>query len=82
MNPTMHGLLANTIKDLHESMHHYIFDCPTWSYEWWFMGRSLGRFAKSADQVLCTQKGIKELLHFVGHTGHLMHTFGKVSPVL
>ena len=47
-------------------MHHYIFECPAWNYERWFLGRSLGRSAKSADQVLGTQKGITELLNFVG----------------
>ena len=49
-----------------ESVHHYIFECPTWNYERWFLGRSLGRFAKSADQVLGTQKEITELLNYVG----------------
>ena len=52
-----------------ESVHHFIFDCPTWRYEHWFMGRALGRFTKLADQVLGTQKGIEELLNFVGCTG-------------
>ena len=59
-----------------ESMHHFIFDFPTWRYECWFMGRTLGRFVKLAHQVLGTQKGIKELLNFVGHTGRLKRTFG------
>ena len=52
-----------------ESMHHFIFNCPTWRYGCWFMGRTLGRFAKLADRVLGTQKGIKELPNFVGCTG-------------
>ena len=63
-------------------MHHYIFECPAWNYELWFLGRSLGRSTKLADQVLGTQKGITELLNFVGRMGCLKHTFGEVSLVL
>ena len=65
-----------------ESVHHYIFECPAWNYEGWFLGRSLGRSAKSADQVLGIQKGITVLLNFVSRTGRLKCTFSEVSLVL
>ena len=62
-----------------ESVHNFLFDCPTWWHERWFMGRSLGSKAKSVDHVLSSQKGVEVLLKFVRSTGRLKHPAGEVS---
>ena len=35
-----------------ETVHHFLFDCPTWRHERWSMGWVLGPKAKLADHVL------------------------------
>ena len=61
-----------------ESVHHFLFECRTWNHERWWMERELGREAKSAACIMSTEKGISELLKYVGHTGRLKATFGDV----
>jgi ribonuclease HI len=51
-----------------ETVHHYLFDCPTWKHERWSMGRTMGRDSKSARRILNSQRGIKATLKFVGQT--------------
>ena len=62
-----------------ETVHHFLFDCPTWQHERWSMGRALGPKAKSADHILNNQKGVEVLLKFVGSTGRLKHPAGDIS---
>jgi hypothetical protein len=63
-----------------ESVHHFLFDCPSWRHERWAMGRALGSKAKSADHVLNSRKGVEALLKFVGSTGRLKRPAGDISP--
>jgi hypothetical protein len=65
-----------------ESVHHFLFECRTWNHERWQMEKALGREAKSAACIMSTEKGISELLKYVGHTGRLKATFGDVLPPL
>ena len=51
-----------------ETVHHYLFDCRAWKHELWLLGCSLGRASKSLRSLLNTERGIKELLKFVGRT--------------
>ena len=50
-----------------ESVHHYLFDCLVWRAEHWRMGKALHE-AKSLWQVLSSEKGVGELLGFLGRT--------------
>ena len=61
-----------------ESVHHHLFECAAWRYEHWHMGQSLGRKAKLADCALNTQKGVKEVVRFVGHTARFKSVFGEI----
>jgi hypothetical protein len=61
-------------------MHHYLFDCSTWKYERWDMGKTLGRNAKLMEYILSNEKGIKKLLKFVRRTERFKHTNGEVDP--
>ena len=73
------SLVCPSCQSDEESVHHFLFNCPTWRHECWFMGRTLGPKAKSADHVLNSQKGVEVLLKFVGSTGWLKHPAGDVS---
>ena len=73
----------DTVTCLHcqqdeESIHHYLFDCAAWRHERWHMGQSLGRKAKLADCALNTQKGVQEVVRFVGRTARFKSTFGEI----
>ena len=46
------------------------------------MERALGREAKSAACIMSMEKGIAELLKYMGHTGRLKATFGDVLLLL
>ena len=46
------------------------------------MEKALGREAKSAVCTMSMEKGISELLKYVGHMGRLKATFGDVLPPL
>ena len=61
-----------------ESVHHYLFDCTAWRHECWHMGQSLGRKAKSVVCTLNTQKGVKEVVRFVGCTARFKSVFGEI----
>ena len=63
-----------------ESVHHFLFDCPTWWHEHWSMGWMLRPKAKSADHVLNSQKGVEVLLKFVRSTGWLKCPACDASP--
>ena len=74
---------ADTVTCLHcqqdkESVHHYLFECAAWRHECWHMGRSLGRKAKSVDCALNTQKGVKEVVRFMGHMARFRSVFGEI----
>ena len=74
---------VDTVTCLHcqqdeESVHHYLFECAAWRHERWHMGWSLGRKAKSADCTLNTQKGVKEVIRFVGRTARFKSVFGEI----
>ena len=72
------SLECPTCKEDEESVHHYLFDCVTWHHERWFMGQALGRQAKSADCILNIQKGVKQLLAFVGRTVRFKNLYSEV----
>ena len=61
-----------------ESVHHYLFEYAAWRHECWHMGQSLGRKAKSVDCALNTQKGVKEVVRFVGRTARFKRVFGEI----
>src|SRR5882724_5058543 len=42
-----------------KSVHHYLFDCPTWKHKRWHLGQVLGQDSKSETCVLNSAKGIK-----------------------
>jgi hypothetical protein len=54
-----------------ETVHHYLFDCPTWKHKCWNMMKKLRRNAKSISFILNNWKGIAELLKYVGKTKRL-----------
>ena len=65
-----------------ESMHHYLFNCPAWRAEHWCMGKALGREAKSLQHVLSSEKGVDELLRFLGRTERFKATYGSdITPL-
>jgi len=64
-----------------ESVHHFLFDGPTWRHDRWLMGQALGSKAKSADYIFGSQKGVAELLKFVGRMGRLKRIAGDVPPL-
>ena len=51
-----------------ESVHHYLFDCLAWRAECWCISKALGCEAKSLWHVLSSEKGVGELLGFLGRT--------------
>ena len=55
-------------KQADESIHHYLFDCPTWRHERWHMGQALRRDAESETCAINDIKGVKAVLKFVGRT--------------
>jgi ribonuclease HI len=56
-------------KDGDETVHHFLFDCTTWSYERWPLSRRLGRASRSLATLLGTKKGVDEVLKYIGRTG-------------
>jgi ribonuclease HI len=67
-----------TCRSDDETVHHFLFDCTTWKHERWHMGAKLGRASKSIVKVLNTQKGIGEVLKFVGRTGRFRGCYGDL----
>jgi ribonuclease HI len=63
-----------------ETIHHYLFDCPTWRHERWHMSKKLGRKSKSLSHILTSESSIAELLKYVGRTEKFKNTFGEVNP--
>ena len=63
-----------------ETVHHFLFDCPTWQHKHWSMGWMLGPKAKSVDHILNNQKGVEVLLKFVRSTRWLKCPAGDASP--
>jgi ribonuclease HI len=61
-----------------ETVQHYLFECTTWKHERWHMSRNMGRAAKSISNVLNTQKGVKEVMQYIGRTGRLRSIYGEV----
>jgi hypothetical protein len=65
-----------------ETTHHYLFDCPTWKPERWNMGKKLGHNMKIILYILNSQKGITEMLKYVGRMERLKDTFGEVNHTI
>jgi ribonuclease HI len=65
-----------------ETTHHYLFDCPTWRHKRWSMGKKLGKNAKSMEHILSKEKGIKEVLKYVGRTERFKYSNSEVDPTL
>ena len=63
-----------------ETVHHFLFDCPTWRHERWSMGQALGPKVKSVDHVLNNQKGVEALLKFIRSTRWLKRPADDASP--
>jgi len=54
-----------------ETVHHFLFDCPTWRHERWQLSQALGWDSKLVTCVLNSLKGVKAVLKYVGRTGRL-----------
>ena len=74
------SLVCPSCQSDEETVHHFLFNCPTWQHKHWSMGQALGPKAKSVDHVLNNQKGVEALLKFVGSTGRLKRPAGDTSP--
>ena len=52
-----------------ESVHHFLFECPTHQHARFNLSRALGCQSKSLRYLLGNKKSLKPLLHFVNNTG-------------
>jgi len=73
--------ICPTCKQGEKSTHHYLVEYITWRYERWHMGKELGNAARSADCMLNSRKGVKQLLRFVGQTARFKQVFGDVPQL-
>jgi hypothetical protein len=72
--------LCSACKRSIESVHHYLFECPAYRNERHVLSQALGRKARSLRYLLGNEKGMKELLRYVGRTKRFTQGFGEVSP--
>ena len=60
-------------------MHHYLFECQSWTYERWLMGKELSWEAKSARHILNNNRGTEALMRYIGRTRRFAAVYGDVS---
>ncbi len=66
-------------KGSDESVHHYLFDCPSHAYARHGLARTLGKHSKSLKHVLGNERAFKTVLKFVRETGRLKDVYGDLS---
>ena len=49
-------------KDSDKTIHHFPFNCTTWSYKHWLLSQCLGRASRSLATLLGMKKGVDKVL--------------------
>src|SRR5437016_1657502 len=62
-----------------ETITHFLFDCPAYSYERYDLERALGRHSRDLESILASKKRTRELLRFISRTKRLKRPFGNLS---
>lgn len=66
-------------RHIPELVKHFIFECPAYAKEWFWMRGKLGRKAFSLKELLTKEKYMKVLLNYVGKTKRLKKAFSDVT---
>ncbi|KAL1738145.1 hypothetical protein HDZ31DRAFT_51437, partial [Schizophyllum fasciatum] len=69
----VHGRIAP------ETVHHFLFDCPSYNAQRFELRRTLGRDARDQQVLYGTKKGIIALLRYVAATRRFQRVFGDVA---
>ncbi|KAI4293673.1 hypothetical protein K525DRAFT_214343, partial [Schizophyllum commune Loenen D] len=62
-----------------ETVHHFLFECPSYNAQRFELRRTMGRDARDQRALYGTKKGIIALLRYIASTRRLAHVFGDVS---
>ena len=62
-----------------ETITHFLFECPAYSYERHDLDEALGRHSRDLESILASRKRTRELLRFVSRTGRLKRSFGDLA---
>ena len=60
--------LCRHCRSGNETVHHYLFECTAWAYERWSLCHRMGRAAKSLCGLLSIERGVDEVLEYIGWT--------------
>ncbi|EIW73830.1 hypothetical protein CONPUDRAFT_68331 [Coniophora puteana RWD-64-598 SS2] len=66
-------------RGVHESIRHFLFECPAWGRARQEVVRALGRRAESLAYLLNDEKGVKALMCFMNSTGRFRKTYGDIA---
>src|SRR6266481_1562732 len=68
-----------TCQNTAETVHHFLFDCPSHAYVRHDLERTLGCKSKSLRYILGDQEVFRSMLKFVQATGQLKSVYGELS---
>src|SRR6266481_2973438 len=76
------SLLCPACSKAEETVHHFLFDCPTHAHARHSLARKLGRLSKSLQHLLGNWRSFKTVLKYVRETGRFRETYGDLCPKL
>ncbi|KAG2343437.1 hypothetical protein BDR05DRAFT_884353, partial [Suillus weaverae] len=72
--------ICSSCQEHEETVHHYLFTCPTYDRQRNIMRAELGPKVHQMKHLLNDDKCIKALFKFITHTCRLVSTFRDVTP--
>lgn len=63
-----------------ESLNHFLFECPAYADERFYMDQALGRDAGDLRSILNNRRSTLTLLKYIGQTRRFEKTIGNVTP--
>ena len=73
-------LLCPACSKDEETVHHFLFDCPTHTHARHSLAKKLGHLSKSLRHLLSNWRSFKTVLKYVGETGQFRETYGDLCP--
>ncbi|KAG2033274.1 hypothetical protein BDR03DRAFT_967858, partial [Suillus americanus] len=73
------GLETQICRDVNETIHHYLFDCPQYQRERRIFADAVRRNATFIAHILTSEKALPHLIRYINSTGRFKPTFGELS---
>lgn len=64
-----------------ETVHHYLFECDTYRYDWYLLSKAVRHKATDLKCLLNNGTGIHETLKYIGATKRFQELYGDVTPI-